>query len=71
MCYSYLMLRNLDDYQGNSLQDCCSTDMKDIAQTLKDVDYDGYASAEVFPWPNPDAAAEQTIRAFRECFSMS
>lgn len=46
------------------------TDMTDIARILMDVGYNGYASAEVFPWPDPDAAAEQTIRAFRECFSM-
>ncbi|MHC4324670.1 MAG: TIM barrel protein [Planctomycetota bacterium] len=45
------------------------TDMKDIARALTDVGYAGYASAEVFPWPDPDAAAEQTIRAFREYFS--
>jgi sugar phosphate isomerase/epimerase len=45
------------------------TDMTDIAQALTDVGYTGYASAEVFPWPDPDAAAEQTMRAFRECFS--
>jgi len=47
------------------------TDMTDIARTLMDVGYNGYASAEVFPWPDPDAAAEQTIRAFRKCFSMA
>jgi len=47
------------------------TDMEDIAHALMEVEYEGYASAEVFPWPDPDAAAEQTIRAFRECFSMA
>ena len=47
------------------------TDMTSIARALMDVGYEGYASAEVFPWPDPDAAAEQTIRAFRECFSMA
>jgi sugar phosphate isomerase/epimerase len=45
------------------------TNMTDIARALMDIGYEGYASAEVFPWPDPDAAAEQTIRAFRECFS--
>jgi sugar phosphate isomerase/epimerase len=45
------------------------TDMTDIARALTDVGYTGYASAEVFPWPDPDAAAEQTMRAFKECFS--
>jgi len=42
------------------------TDMKGIVKALKDIDYNGYASAEAFPWPDPDAAAEQTIKAFRE-----
>ncbi|MCP4262172.1 MAG: sugar phosphate isomerase/epimerase [Planctomycetes bacterium] len=45
------------------------TDMKEIAQVLMDIGYTGYASAEAYPWPNPDAAAEQTMRAFKECFS--
>ena len=47
------------------------TDMTDIARALMDVGYTGYASAEVFPWPDPDAAAEQTIRAFKKCFSVA
>lgn len=45
------------------------TDMTEIVKALKEVDWNGYASAEAFPYPNPDAAAEQTIRAFRECFA--
>jgi sugar phosphate isomerase/epimerase len=44
------------------------TDMKDVARALMDIGYTGYASAEAFPWPDPDAAAEQTIRAFKKCF---
>jgi sugar phosphate isomerase/epimerase len=47
------------------------TDMKDIARALTDIGYTGYASAEALPWPNPDAAAEQTMRAFKECFSVA
>jgi sugar phosphate isomerase/epimerase len=47
------------------------TDMTDIARALMEVGYEGYASAEVFPWPDSDAAAEQTMRAFRECFSVA
>jgi len=47
------------------------TDMTDIARALTDVGYTGYASAEAFPWPDPDAAAEQTMRAFKECFSVA
>jgi sugar phosphate isomerase/epimerase len=46
-------------------------DMTDIARALMDVGYNGYASAEALPWPNPDAAAEQTMRAFKECFSVA
>jgi len=44
------------------------TDMTDIARALMDVGYAGYASAEALPWPDPDAAAEQTMRAFKKCF---
>ena len=47
------------------------TDMTDIAQALMDIGYTGYASAEALPWPNSDAAAEQTIRAFKECFPVA
>lgn len=45
------------------------TDMAPIAEALKEIGYSGYVSAEAFPYPNPDAAAEQTIKAFREFFS--
>ena len=45
------------------------TDMTDVARALTDIGYMGYASAEAFPWPDPDAAAEQTMRAFQACFS--
>jgi len=44
------------------------TDMKDIARALADVEYAGYASAEAFPWPDSDAAARQTMCAFKEFF---
>jgi sugar phosphate isomerase/epimerase len=44
------------------------TPMEPIAQALKEIAYQGYVSAEAFPWPNPDAAAEQTIKAFRAHF---
>ena len=44
------------------------TEMAPIAEALKEIGYAGYVSAEAFPFPNPDAAAEQTIRAFREYF---
>lgn len=44
------------------------TDMRPIAFALKDISYSGYVSAEAFPLPNPDAAAEQTIREFGKWF---
>jgi sugar phosphate isomerase/epimerase len=44
------------------------TDMAPIAEALKEISYSGYVSAEAFPFPDPDAAAEQTIRAFRGYF---
>ena len=37
-----------------------------IIEALRDVGYDGYLSAEVLPLPNSEAAARQTIRAFRK-----
>jgi len=43
-------------------------DMTEIVTALNDVAWNGYASAEAFPYPDPDTAAEQTIRAYRECF---
>ena len=39
-----------------------------IAAAIKEIGYSAYASAEAFPYPNPDAAAEQTIKMFRELF---
>jgi sugar phosphate isomerase/epimerase len=45
------------------------TDMSDVAMALKEIDYQGYISAEAFPWPDPDQAATQTITAFRQYFA--
>jgi len=39
-----------------------------IAAALSDIRYDGYLSAEAFPYPDPDAAAQQTIAMFRQFF---
>ena len=44
------------------------TQMKDIANTLITSGYNGYVSAEAFPWPDPDQAALQTIRSFHQYF---
>ena len=37
-----------------------------IVKALREIKYSGYLSAECLPWPNSDAAAEQTIRKYRE-----
>jgi sugar phosphate isomerase/epimerase len=42
-----------------------------IVAALAEISYEGYASAEVLPWPDPAAAAKQTITAFRQCFRAS
>lgn len=42
------------------------TDFGPIVEALRAVDYAGYLSAEVFPKPDSEAAARQTITAFRE-----
>jgi len=42
------------------------TDFRPIFAALKDIGYNGFISAEALPYPDPEAAAQQTIRAFRE-----
>lgn len=37
-----------------------------VVQALRDIQYAGYLSAEAFPYPDPDAAAQQTINKFQE-----
>lgn len=44
------------------------TDMEPIAAALKEIGYEGYVSAEAFPFPNPEEAAKQTIREFGKWF---
>lgn len=44
------------------------TEMAPIVAALRDIGYDGYASAECLPYPDPDAAARQTIESFRRLF---
>lgn len=41
-------------------------DYEPIAAALKEIGYDGYASAEAFPYPDPDAAAAQTIESYNK-----
>lgn len=43
-------------------------DFAPIAAALEEIEYLGYASAEAFPYPDSDAAAERTIQAFRKYF---
>ncbi len=43
-------------------------DFAPIARSLASIGYDGFVSAEALPLPDPDAAAEATIRAFRRFF---
>jgi sugar phosphate isomerase/epimerase len=46
-------------------------DFRPIARALSTIGYNGFASAEALPLPDPDAAATQTINAFRELFATS
>ena len=43
-------------------------DFSEINRALKEVDYDGYISAEILPMPDPDAAARQAIKAIKGVF---
>ena len=43
-------------------------DYAPIAQALRDIGYDRYASVEALPYPDSLAAAKQTIDAFRKYF---
>ena len=45
------------------------TNMTNIANALKEINYTGYVSAEAFPWPTPDDAAQQTINSFNRFFN--
>lgn len=40
-------------------------DYRPIIAALRSIEYHGYLSAEAFPWPDPNAAAQRTIDAFR------
>jgi sugar phosphate isomerase/epimerase len=44
------------------------TDFEPIAQTLRDIGYQGYLSAEVLPWPDSVSAARQTMAVFAKLF---
>jgi sugar phosphate isomerase/epimerase len=36
-----------------------------IVKALRQINFNGYLAAEAFPYPNPDEAAKQTVKAFR------
>jgi sugar phosphate isomerase/epimerase len=44
-------------------------DFAEVARTLKDIGFNGYAAAEALPWPSPIEAAEQTMKAYRKFFA--
>jgi sugar phosphate isomerase/epimerase len=44
------------------------TDLGPIALALQESGYSGFVSAEAFPWPDSDAAALQTMKAFKQFF---
>ena len=43
-------------------------DYRPIARALASIGYNGFASAEALPFPDPESAARQTIQAFRKYF---
>ena len=47
---------------------CGHTDFASIAAALREIGYDGYASAEALPYPNSEEAARLTIQAFSRYF---
>lgn len=44
------------------------TDVAPIAEALRQIGYNGHASAEILPLPDTDTAARQTIASFRQWF---
>ena len=48
---------------------CGHMDYGPIVAALQEIEYRGYASAEAFPWPDPDTAAQQTIETYRKVFT--
>lgn len=45
---------------------CGHIDLVGIGETLRATGFDGYVSAEALPYPDPDQAAAQTMKAFRQ-----
>lgn len=47
---------------------CGHLDFVPIAAALQEINYQGFASAEALPYPDSEAAARQTMKAFRQYF---
>ena len=47
---------------------CGHLDLAPIVSALREIKYDGYASAEALPYPDPDTAARTTRESFRRLF---
>ena len=43
-------------------------DVAPIAQALREINYTGFISAEILPWPDGESAAQQTIKSFHRWF---
>ncbi|UCD29709.1 MAG: sugar phosphate isomerase/epimerase [Planctomycetota bacterium] len=41
-------------------------DFTEVGSALRDIDYDAYVSAEIFPYPDEATASEKTLAAFRK-----
>jgi len=41
---------------------CGHIDFREVIETLKKIDYQGYVSAEILPLPDPDTAARITAK---------
>src|SRR5262245_52188757 len=44
------------------------TDFDAVVAAVREIGYDGYFAAEAFPYPNPEEAARQTVKKFRDLF---
>ena len=47
------------------------TNFKPVGAALRDSEYEGYVSAEVFPRPDPHSAVQQTIETYNACFRVT
>jgi sugar phosphate isomerase/epimerase len=50
---------------------CGHLDFGPIMAALREIDYQGYLSAEALAWPDSDTAAQRTIEAYRQYFPKS